>query len=912
MRVKGSLYLDSVAPINLNGTCANDWLLYGDTADMTGSPKRRYGYTYSTIVKVVKDILRCDPPGTENANQFAPTLAAVSRNEMQRIKDAQSVVLDTTAHPYDILADLVDKGFLTLYQSQMTASVLSGDSVQYVIFPILGTGTDTKQHSSVDVCPMPILIKLKPQSSSAIPLIVGGMNRDSSEMNLPVVVLADMNLANQQITLKVDSIMPNIGISTVELRTTDDPDFQKGFHKLALVPDLDYPRASYYIKGNDITLQPASSNNYTMKQGYTYTFNMELQTHLGKDTLDGGCKVGTVPFTLAIVPSYLRWDPQDSISAQWNKHDNWMGIDQNNNPIHATARFVPLSTTAVIIPAMTDGRPYPELPDLTAPATYDSVKQVGFEYNKCDYIRFLPGAAMGQQQRMEYSQAVVDMSMPHNKWALRAAPVNGMLSGDIFMSNADLNMQTSPWEVGTFDAAGRNYSTGNGSYWLSVYSRTTVDKGNGDNVKDTTRTAAADWSKVTNGMDLPLPPASGFAVYAYTKSGRGAEVRLPKSDDIYYYYYPDGEKSLDYYVSGLQTTRTAAAGDDASKVGKLAFAPGISGTSQSYTITNDNSVATSSFVFGNPTMGYIDIWGLIADNAISQGLKAEFDYIDADGIYRTISQTSAQAEPATNVLTNPQRYLPPTHAIVLKKSEGTATSLTLVLNTSRIVTSPVTPSPSSAPRKSQMANVNCQLSTVNCQLSKGIMTVTAVNPASPRCTSRLLLGQGYNDAVIPGEDAVLTTVNINNYTNNSMPATPFNIYALEGSDGLSIDLRDEVINVPVSFYITPLPYEPVTYLWFTGVNNIDGELVLYDAWEDTERPIMDGIRIDIETPQVSHLTRYYIRRPGYRPSSEEDQPIATSLEATSTGETAIKIIKDNHVFILRDGHIYTVVGQKWR
>ena len=908
LRVKGSLYLDSVAPINLNGTCANDWLLYGDTADLTGSPKRRYGYKYSDIVKVVKDILRCDPPGTENANQFAPTLAAVSRNEMQRIKDAQSVSLDTTAHPYDILADLVNKGFLTLYKPQLTASVVAGDSVQYVIFPILGTGTDTKQHSSVDVCPMPILIKLKPQSSSAIPLIVGGMNRDSSEMKLPVVVLADMNLANQQITLKVDSIMPNIGISTVELRTTDDPDFQEGFHKLALVPDLDYPRASYYTKGNDITLQPASSNNYTMKQGYTYTFNMELQTHLGKDTLDGGCKVGTVPFTIAIVPSYLRWDPQDSISAQWNKHDNWMGIDQNNNPIHATARFVPLSTTAVIIPAMTDGRPYPELPDLTDPATYDSVKQVGFEYNKCEYIRFLPGAAMRQQQRMEYSQAVVDMSMPHNKWALRAAPVNGMLSGDIFMADADLNMQTSPWEVGTFDAAGRNYSTGNGSYWLSVYSRTTVDKGNGDNVTDTTRTAAADWSKVTNGMDLPLPSASGFAVYAYTKSGRGAEVRLPKSDDIYYYYYPDGEKALDYYVSDLQTKRTSAAGGDASKVGKLAFAPGVSGTSQSYTITNDNSVNTTSFVFGNPTMGYIDIWGLIADNT-GKGLKLEFDYIDAAGIYRTVTQAAASA--SSNLITAPERYLPPMHAIVLKKSGEAANSLTLVLNTSRIVTDTsqiVRPLPGGivpAPRKSQTANDQLPV-------NKGIMTITAVNPASPRCTSRLLLGQGYHDDILAGEDATLTTVNINNYTNNSMPATPFNIYALEGSDGLSIDLRDEVINVPVSFYITPLPYEPVTYLWFTGVNNIDGELVLYDAWEDTERPIMDGIRIDIETPQVSHLTRYYIRRPGYRPSSEEDQPIATSLEAPSTGETAIKIIKDNHVFILRDGHIYTVVGQKWR
>ena len=193
LRVKGSLYLDSVAPINLNGTCVNDWLLYGDTADMTGSPKLRYGYKYRDIVKVVKDILRCDPPGTDNANQFAPNLAAVSRNEMQRIKDAQHVSLDTTAHPYDILVDLVNKGFLTLYQSKTTATVYSGDSVQFVIFPILGTGTDSKIHSSVDVCPLPILIKLKPTVGSGIPLIVGGLQRDSNEMKLPVVVLANMS-----------------------------------------------------------------------------------------------------------------------------------------------------------------------------------------------------------------------------------------------------------------------------------------------------------------------------------------------------------------------------------------------------------------------------------------------------------------------------------------------------------------------------------------------------------------------------------------------------------------------------------------------------------------------------------------------------------------------------------------------
>ena len=895
LRVKGSLYLDSVAPINLNGTCANDWLLYGDTADMTGSPKRRYGYKYSDIVKVVKDILRCDPPGTENANQFAPNLAAVSRNEMQRIKDAQTVVLDTTAHPYDILADLVDKGFLTLYQSQMTASVLSGDSVQYVIFPILGTGTDTKQHSSVEVCPLPLLIKLKPQSSSAVPLIVGGLKRDSSEMKLPVVVLADMNMANQQITLKVDSIMPNIGISTVELRSTDDPDFQEGFHKLALVPDLDYPQTEYYLKGHDIILQPASSNNYTMKQGYNYTFAIDLQTILGKDTLDGGCKVGTVPFTLAVVPSYLRWDPQDSISTQWNKHGNWMGIDQYNRPIHATARFAPLSTTAVIIPAMTDGRPYPELPDLTNPATYDSVKQVGFQYNKCDYIRFLPDAAIGQQQRLEYGDAIVDMELPNRKWAFRTAPVRGMVSGDLFIADADDRGETPLWEVGAFDASGRSYKTGNASFWLSVYNTANshVNKEGADSV----RTVMADWSRVTNAMNLPLPLGQGYAVYVRTKEGVEPVVRLPKNDDIYYYYGTYGERIDDKYVGNLRSKREELAG--AGFAGKLAFNP----TGDYQTITLKDSVSSKDFVFGNPTMGYIDIWGFIADN---DDLVEEIGYMDERGkasLYTKVTKIAADAK-GDNKLSNPNRYLPPMHVMVLEKKSA-AKELTLRLYTDRIVTDTsqvVSPSRSPAPRRAA-ASVR----------RKGIMTVTAQNALSARCTSRLLLGQGYHNEIVDGEDAILTTINIDNYTANLTPTTPFNLYAVENGNGMSIDLRDSIVTIPISFYMSDLTYEPITDLWFTGVNNIDGPLVLYDAWTDTERPIIDGICLPVETPTESHQLRYFIRRPGYRPQ-DPDAPITTAIDYIDTAESnrVSKILKEGHVYIIRDGHIYTMLGQKVR
>ena len=292
-------------------------------------------------------------------------------------------------------------------------------------------------------------------------------------------------------------------------------------------------------------------------------------------------------------------------------------------------------------------------------------------------------------------------------------------------------------------------------------------------------------------------------------------------------------------------------------------------------------------------MGYIDIWNFIKDNSLSETIG----YINASGVYTTVSKSAALA--TENVITNLERYLPPMHAMVVSTASE-LTEKTVVVKTSRIVTSPVVPAPSPAPAHLKSA------------LSKGIMTVTATNPVSPRCISRLLIGQGYHAEVIEGEDAMLTTLNIDNFSMTNTPTTPFNIYAAEGEYGLSIDLRDQVLNIPVSFYMSALPYDPVTQLWFTGVNNIDGELVLYDALTDSERTILDGICLTIETPEVNHETRYYIRRRGFNPSGQGDD-IATDLDPVERNEEqAMKIIKNGHVLILRNGHVYTMYGQELR
>jgi hypothetical protein len=65
---------------------------------------------------------------------------------------------------------------------------------------------------------------------------------------------------------------------------------------------------------------------------------------------------------------------------------------------------------------------------------------------------------------------------------------------------------------------------------------------------------------------------------------------------------------------------------------------------------------------------------------------------------------------------------------------------------------------------------------------------------------------------------------------------------------------------------------------------------------------------------MSHQTRYFIRRRGFNPANTgDDQPIATGVESMGMNDmNVIKLIKDGHVLILRDGHVYTIFGQKIR
>ncbi len=294
LHVKGTLLLDNLAPVEVTGSCYNDWLLHGDTTIATS--ETTYGYKYEDIDKVIRDILRADGQygGGDNANHFARSLVDVDSVVMMRVQEANGVSLsDGALNPYTILKHLVNEGLLTLYQTNVTVLTPTNDSVKYTIFPIPGSGSEVLQDMNIDVCPTPVHIALKSSRGGGVPLIIGGLNRTEEESQYPIVVLADAAHANSELAIPIDSLMmqpgggaPEVALKQIHLMSTNDPEFREGVDNILLAPDRTWntvgENPGYYTNGNDtLVVVPASESNYRMRGGYSYTFGIEMMTPRG-------------------------------------------------------------------------------------------------------------------------------------------------------------------------------------------------------------------------------------------------------------------------------------------------------------------------------------------------------------------------------------------------------------------------------------------------------------------------------------------------------------------------------------------------------------------------------------------------------------------------------------------------------
>lgn len=276
---------------------------------------------------------------------------------------------------------------------------------------------------------------------------------------------------------------------------------------------------------------------------------------------------------LYIHPTETTWNTNNS-STDWNNWDNW-----NNGS--------PWKCTNVILPS--DASIYPILKDE--------------EKNMCNFIYFEPGAELENTPAFSEdcpAKVFIDTNLKGGKYSLFSAPLNGMYTGDMFVSNTNperfvsLNETTYPEQ----------------RFSPIIYQRfwsKTVEMVNGNGFISDVNIDQTDWSGTFNAVSTDYQPAQGFSI----RPGKDEEsgdytFRFPKEHETYNFFY----------ANGVATGESRTIGR--SSVGK--FIMNEYGNC-------DLSIETSGtrFLLGNPFMTHLDIREFLAQNSTNVSAVEIYD-----------------------------------------------------------------------------------------------------------------------------------------------------------------------------------------------------------------------------------------------------------------------------------------------
>lgn len=288
-------------------------------------------------------------------------------------------------------------------------------------------------------------------------------------------------------------------------------------------------------------------------------------------------------------PKETTWKPQDN-STDWNTWDNW-------------TNGVPWDCSNVFIPANV--------------GQYPVLSASGTEEYWCYNIHFAPGAELIGQSHLHYTQAFVDMNLSPGAYHLISAPLQDMVTGDMFVAQNVNDWET--WRAATSsDGHQPNYfkpidgekqgNDNNSAYieqrinpfiyqrfWNSTVRNETLTRSY--NTTDKAITEFTDWSRSFNAVETNYEVGQGFALKAGDKTNATPyHFHFPKSFSIYNYYGINGNS-----LKGSSIARTG-------QIGRLWTAEQING------LTLKRETSGTLYIFGNPFMAHINIKKFLAKN----------------------------------------------------------------------------------------------------------------------------------------------------------------------------------------------------------------------------------------------------------------------------------------------------------
>ena len=805
---------------------------------------KTYGYYREEVTSAIVYDLRRDDPA--NTNRLVTKFEELDAN-----------AFEYPARNYTIIKDLYEKGLLILGQSQTSFYLASQDTARYWFFPIDGTATgtmtdvnDNEVTVTLQDCTEPIWVRVSSVEQPTYFANIAPLEKDNQtslqKFQLPTVRITKAQADNGIITIPVTEIGENTSLTGLE-NNKITINLKNLGQDVAFV-DME--------SGRDIATTPE------LVIGQKYLMRMRMRdnasnVHIGGNSAN--CRVGTIYFYLMILPNTVVWTPATGSYNGWGLDENWRGWnDANANGVVDAGElmevgFVPVAGSDVIIPTLPDVTLYPYIHDHN-----HYPMDVNAHPSICKNIYFAPGAHIHNQHLLQYEKAFVDMTIPKRNWYMMSAPLQKMYSGDMYVphegnweSGRSLEIDD-PFATGAFQ--GERRSTSAYAFWASYYNQSVKTWYNDGGYIESTSSSF----QQSNGLNQPLEVGSGFALWGEgadvdATAGENIVIRLPKQEETY-------STSSETQVS---VPRTDAEGNKVSH--KLAFTATQEGeTITPMTITLTNKEASEYFIFGNPTMAYINMHDFLHDN--QNVLNHTFYRIEGGAWNAETEHTMSD-----------NRYLAPMSSVMLetkkkdKKRELSVqlSPLHLTLTDQQDPFSPenpeITPTPIAQRARAFEKDASEIMSIYAYTNNAYARTVLATTPVA-------------NDDYLIGEDALFVSSGIES---NSYVTTPLNMYTVAEQVPMMADVRQGISEIPLGMLVADGYRSQYMQVAFYLTSNWTRECYFCDTKTGQKIRIMDGLVITIEMP-LNHEQRYFIEGPDPYQASDG---VTTSTTHTSLTDT---------------------------
>ncbi|MBO5817844.1 MAG: hypothetical protein J6R26_07920 [Paludibacteraceae bacterium] len=829
--------------------------------------KDTYGYYREEVTSAILYDLRRDDPA--NTNRL-----------VTRFEDIDPNALEYPARDYAIIKELYEKELLILGQSQTTFYLASNDTARYWFFPIDGTATGKmKDAEGNDItvalhdCSEPIWVRVSTQEQPNYFANIAPLEKEDQtslqKFQLPTVRITKAQADAGTITIPVTEIGSETTLAGLE-------DNQITINLNSLGDDVAFVDIE---NGRDIA-KPA------LVIGQKYLMRMRMRNRSNNLNIGGSstCPVGTLYFYLMILPNTVVWTPAEGSYNGWGLDENWRGWnDANSNGVVDAGElmevgFVPVAGSDVIIPTLPDVTLYPYIHDHN-----HYPMDVNAHPSICKNIYFAPGAHLHNQHLLQYEKAFVDMTIPKGNWYMMSAPLQKMYSGDMYVPHegtyeggSSLEIDD-PFATGAF--RGERRSTSAYAFWASYYNQSVKTWYENGNYIESTSSSF----QQSNGLNQPLEAGSGFALWGEgvgVAAGENIVIRLPKQEETY-------STSSGNPVSVPREGKSHKLAFTATQDAEENITP--------MTITLTNNTKSEYFIFGNPTMAYINMHDFLHDN----------DGVLNHTFYRLEGATwTAETE---HTMTD-NRYLAPMTSVMLEtKDKDKKAELSVQLSPLHLTLTdmenpfdehPEIPA-SVAPRARVSEEDASEIMSIYAYTNNAYArTVLATTPMA-------------NDYYLIGEDALFVSSGIES---DSYVLTPLNMYTIAEQVPMMADVRQGISEIPVGMLVADGYRTSHMQVAFYLSSNWSRECYFCDTKTGQKIRIMDGLVISVEMP-LNHEQRYYIEGPDTYRGSEGVTTSTTQPSVSTTGNKVWAYAPDrgnvvvSSTDLIKSAMLYDITGR---